>query len=221
METIEIKDLEGKLLFTHSCEDNTLKKTIEQACLNGSSLSGANLIGADLSGANLRGAQLSFARLNNASLTGADLSQADLFLAILSNVDLYRTNLSGTNLKGANLVDVDLIGVDLKSANLSEVKADFFEVLDNAKPEIEGLKQALLEGNVDGRIYEGECACLVGTIANLRGVSFGSMDKIRPNQNRAIERWFLCIKEDDTPETNQFSAIAVEWIEEYQQKELV
>jgi uncharacterized protein YjbI with pentapeptide repeats len=236
METIEIKDLEGELLFTYSCEDNTLKKTIEQAIDNSISLRGANLTGAylrganltgaylrgaDLSGADLSGADLSGAILYKGNLRGANLSGADLNYAMLTNAEVYNVNLNGANLIRVDLTNVDLESDVLKSTDLSGIKADFYEVLDKAKPEIEGLKQALLEGRVEGTVYEGECACLVGTIANLKGVDYKEMNDLSCNIDRPIERWFLAIQEGHTPYNNPVSFVTVEWIEEYLQKESV
>jgi hypothetical protein len=56
---------------------------------------------------------------------------------------------------------------------------------------------------------------LVGTVANLRHCEHDQIPGLKPNANRPAERFFLGISEDDTPETNQFSAIAVQWIDEF------
>jgi len=45
-------------LFSHTSENNSIKKTLEQANLSGADLSGADLSGADLIDAYLRGAVL-------------------------------------------------------------------------------------------------------------------------------------------------------------------
>ena len=55
--TIEIKSIFGKVLFTYTNENATIKDAVEQATkekviLNGASLNGANLDGANLNGAN-------------------------------------------------------------------------------------------------------------------------------------------------------------------------
>jgi hypothetical protein len=51
MGTIEIRNLKGKILFSHSRESNTTKATLEKAASIGANLSGANLSGANLSDA--------------------------------------------------------------------------------------------------------------------------------------------------------------------------
>ena len=89
MGTIEIRNLRGKILFSHSRESNTTKATLEKAAS----------IGADLRDANLSGADLSDADLREANLRGADLSDANLGAA----------NLSGANLRDANLRGADNI----------------------------------------------------------------------------------------------------------------
>ena len=55
---IKIESIFGKLLFEHDAEDNTIKKTLEEAVKNDANLCGANLGGAYLGGANLCGAYL-------------------------------------------------------------------------------------------------------------------------------------------------------------------
>ena len=91
----------GSILFEYEKEDNTLKKTVEEAVRVGADLRGADLRGADLRGADLEGANLEGANLGGADLRGADLEGADLVGA----------NLEGANLEGANLEGADLRGV--------------------------------------------------------------------------------------------------------------
>jgi hypothetical protein len=64
--TIQIKSLLGKVLFEHTVENNTFKKTVEEAVNTSADLSRADLFEADLSGADLF----------EANLSGADLTEA-------------------------------------------------------------------------------------------------------------------------------------------------
>ena len=68
---IEIKDTFGKVLFAYACENNTIKKTVEEAVRQDISLRMA-----DLYGANLYGANLCRADLRRADLYGADFRDA-------------------------------------------------------------------------------------------------------------------------------------------------
>lgn len=101
-------------------------------------------------------------------------------------------------------------------ANLIYFKSDFFDVLLRAPHEIDGLKQSILDGKVDGSVYEGECACLVGTLANIRHCNYQELGNgISPNSSRPAEQWFMSINKGDTPKTNTVSKITVEWIDEF------
>jgi hypothetical protein len=192
------------------------------AYLRGANLSGANLRGADLSGANLRDANLRDANLRGANLRGANLSGANLSGANLSGANLSGAYLRGANLRGANLSGANLSGANLSGANLSgaylqPIKADLFDVLLRAAREIDGLRAALITGRVDGSTYEGECACLVGTIAHVRGGQYDALGNgLKPDSGRPIERFFMAIRKGDTPETNSASKVALEWIDEFQ-----
>jgi len=152
------------------------------------------------------GALVGLAVANGANLSGANLSGADLRSADLSGADL-----SGANLSGA----------DLRSADLIAFKADLWMKLTYAKPEAAGLRLALIEGRINGSAYEGECACFVGTIANVRSKSCGSpvdyaqLTGIHPDSGSPVETFFMAISEGDTPETNQISRFAVEFLEEF------
>ncbi len=165
---------------------------------------GANLSGAELSGAYLSGAYLSGANLSGAELSGAYLSGAYLSGANLYGADLYGANLSGAYLSGANLYGADLSGV----------RNDLWDVLLRAKAEVPALLATLRAGRVNGQVYDGECACLAGTIANARGVKYTELGFA--DSNRPIERLFLSIKEGDTPETNAVAKIVEDWIVEFQ-----
>src|SRR5690606_29949173 len=106
----------------------------------------------------------------------ADLSEANLSKANLSKANLSKANLSKANLSKANLSEANL-----SKANLSIIKSDLWSILLPAKREISGLKQALIDGKVDGSTYSGQCACLVGTIANIRNCGYGELKGIRPD----------------------------------------
>lgn len=82
------------------------------------------------------------------------------------------------------------------------------------------LKNALLEGRLDGSQYEGECACLKGT---LEQAATKDAEKIgwKHDANLPAETFFLSISKGDTPETSRFSALAVQWIEEFYELPLV
>ena len=101
---ITIKSIFENVLFEHTCENNTLLKTLKEALKED----------IDLKYVNLRGAKLSSAKLSSANLSNADLSSADLSGANLSGAKLRHVNLNGADLRYA-----DLKGVDLSSANLS------------------------------------------------------------------------------------------------------
>jgi hypothetical protein len=144
-------------------------------------------------------ADLSFANLRSANLRSADLSFANLRSADLSSADL-----SFANLRSA----------DLSSANLIDVRNDFWSILLFAQPEIAGLREAIVKGKIDGTLYEGDCACLIGTIAKVKKCNYKEFTgNLEANSDRAAERFFMGIKAGDTPENNPVSKIALEWLD--------
>ena len=128
---------------------------------------------------------------------------ADLSIAVLIGADL-----SSADLRSADLSGADLSSVDLRSADLRSIRADLYDVLVSARAEAPAFLAAIREGRVDGSTYNGTCACLVGTIANVRGVS---VDEIGTNSSRPIERFMLCIKPGDMPDINPVSALVEQW----------
>ena len=125
METIEIKDVNGVVIFSHTAENNTVKITVEEAVkknvkLNRANLANANLANANLRSANLRSANLRGANLEGAELAWANLSDADIRDANFSMANLYRANLDDADLADADLTDADLYRANLTQANLSD-----------------------------------------------------------------------------------------------------
>ena len=78
----------GEVIYSHKCEGNTIKKTIEKAVSENANLRNADLWNANLENASLRNADLRNADLWNANLRNADLRNADLWNADLRNADL-------------------------------------------------------------------------------------------------------------------------------------
>jgi uncharacterized protein YjbI with pentapeptide repeats len=208
---------------------------LRSANLGGANLRSANLRSANLRSANLGGADLGGADLRSADLGGADLRSADLRSADLGGANLRSANLGGADLGGADLRSADLGGADLRSANLRsanlgganlggaknlplavlrDIRVDLFDILLRAREEVPGLLAALRAGDIDGSTYHGPCACLCGTIANVRGVSVDKLDF--RDSSRPAERWFLAIRKGDTPENSEPAKITEKWIEEFQ-----
>ena len=155
METIEIKDVNGVVLFSHTAENNSITLTVEAAVscgvslananLAGACLAGADLTGADLTGADLTGADISWADLDGADLDGADLDGANLRNTRLKDADISWANLAGANLEGAKLENANLSWADLADANLKDanlkdanLKGAFLEGADLTEADITG-----------------------------------------------------------------------------------
>jgi hypothetical protein len=193
---------------------------VKQAIAAGADLRAANLRAANLSDANLSAANLSAANLSDANLRDANLSDANLSAANLRDANLSDANLSAANLRDANLSDANLRAANLSAANLSDanlmpIRDDVWAVLAAAPGEARAVQAALVAGKVDGSVYEGECACLVGTLANARGVSYSAIEGLRPASWRPAERFFMGIREGDTPENSQACKLAHEWVSDF------
>ncbi|MDE2099531.1 MAG: pentapeptide repeat-containing protein [Patescibacteria group bacterium] len=208
---IEIKHwYDGRILFKG--EFGSLKLAVEAAVSSGASLDEASLDGASLDGASLVGARLDGARLVGASLDGASLDGASLDEASLDGASL-----DGASLDGARLVGARLVGASLDGKHLAMFRDDIWAVLCSAPNEVDFLLKSLKEGKVDGSQYEGECACLVGTIAKARDCKYDTMPKLQPNSSRPSEQWFTQIKSGDTPANNKAAKMAYDWIREWKE----
>ncbi|NTF74449.1 pentapeptide repeat-containing protein, partial [Agrobacterium rhizogenes] len=154
--------------------------------------------------------------LRSADLRSADLRYADLRYANLRSADLRSADLRYADLRYANLRSADLRSADLRSADLRSFKADLWMTLTQNRHEVPALVAALRDGRVDGSTYEGDCACLVGTIANAKDVSYEVLDHGASNP---AEQWFAMIRKGDKPEDDSAggfaSKMALEWATEW------
>ena len=155
MKTIEIKNINGDVLFSHTAENNTVKITVEEAVKNDINLALADLCDAELDGAILIDANLRGANLRNTSLKKADLAEANLVEANLAGANLERANLSWADLADANLKEANLKDANLKGAFLEGANLEGTELL-MANLSGANLKDANLKGSfIDGaNIYE-------------------------------------------------------------------
>lgn len=95
------------------------------------------------------------------------------------------------------------------------IRDDIWAVLSASPMEVTGLRAAIAEGRINGSSYEGACACLVGTLANVKGCDYQHLPMLKPNVARPAEQFFLGIKTGDTPATSQFSKLALEWTDQF------
>src|SRR5260221_12380117 len=97
--------------------------------------------------------------------------KGDSVAAALTAAVKAKTDLTGAVLTRAVLTD----------AVLTSIRDDFWAVLSSAPGEVAALRRAIIEGRINGTSYAGECACLVGTIANAGGCDVGHLGTLKPN----------------------------------------
>jgi uncharacterized protein YjbI with pentapeptide repeats len=93
--------------------------------------------------------------------------------ADLSGASLREANLRGADLRGADLRGADLREADLREARniettewFNQAKQNILYILSWLKPEVQNLKNKLIEGKINGQVYEGDCCCLIGSIGD-------------------------------------------------------
>lgn len=197
-----------------------------KANLSGSNLMNLSLRNSKLTTSNLKNADLSGARLNNSDLSHANLDGAKLNYSYLKNADL-----SGADLNKADLDNANLIGVTLNRAKLAGVlniettvlpqkfKKDLVYILANSKKnEVKLLKNMLSGGKISGSSYSRSvgCICFLDTLSQ----SFTSdltesilIPFYEIGLHNPAEQLFFQIGEGNTPENNQFAAMALEVID--------
>jgi hypothetical protein len=114
------------------------------------------------------------------------------------------------------------MSADWTTEEFDDARDDVWSILDHAVKEVPGLLLALQEGRIDGSQYSGECRCLIGTTANLRGTGYAEMPGIKATWTelswhgmRPAEHWCLKIEAGDTPDNNEYAAAVEDWILEW------
>lgn len=218
-------DLRGANLYDASLRHADLRganlhgATVEKTEFGEADLRGSILRGTILDRVSFRGSDLRGADLRAASLLEADLRGADLRGARLDRADLGGSYLFEAVFDGLELSVATLCGVDLSAAKVEDLRvfqADLWMTLTQSRDEVPGLAAALREGRINGSSYEGECACLIGTIARLRGVPYSA---IHHKHRDPAEAWFSMISPGDTPGSKGGGGFAarraLEWILEW------
>ena len=98
---------------------------------------------------------------------------------------------------------------------------DILFILQALKKEVPFLRKKLIKGEVDGTQYEGDCACLIGTLAKADD-GIENVCKVIPYYEKGLhnpgEQWFFQIHEGDTPENSFFAEHALKLIDEVLKK---
>jgi hypothetical protein len=79
--------------------------------------------------------------------------------------------------------------------------------------ELHALHHDVAMGYIGGHSYE---TCILGRIAHMRGTTVDHpafYNQFHPSSRRPLERFVLQIDPHDTPQTNPYSAVLLEWIE--------
>ena len=191
---------------------------LTDATLTRADFTDANLTRATLAHANLTDANLTRATLTRANIADATLTRADFTDAALTRATLTRADLTDANLTDANLTHADFTDANLTRADLAVFRDDLWAVLSSNPTEVEGLRAAIAEGRIDGSSYNGDCACLSGTLKNCALKSGREFDSSLRNSSRPIERFFLAIRVGDTPEKSQYAKLTLEWVDAWLSK---
>jgi len=137
---------------------------------------------------------------------------------------IVEANLRGADLREADLYGADLYGADLRGADLEKLPQDYINqasrdmlfIFQCLKGELPFLRDKLIKGEIDGTAYEGDCACLIGTLANADG-GLDEVCRTIPYYEKGVhnpaEAWFLNIHKGDTPKDNQFAAHALKLVD--------
>jgi hypothetical protein len=173
---------------------------------DGSSFVGSSFVGSSFVGSSFVGSSFDDSSFDGSSFVGSSFDGSSF----------VGSSFVGSSFDGSSFVGSSFVGSSFDDSSFDgecDAKADFIEVISRARLEIPAMVKALREGRVNGSTYEGECACLVGTLENA-GATGLPHDSERP-----IERWFMMISEGDKPGDSSPGGYAIgkalEWALEY------
>lgn len=207
IQTIKSK-IDGSVIFMR--ESPSICLAIRDAVKEGVSLRNANLDYLDLSCRVLARADFEDASINGTNFAGSDISNSSF-----RGCDFKDTIIKYADFTGVDLCNAEIPLKVLRQANLTSIRDDIWAVLCASPHEAYAIREALMEGRVDGWAYTGECACLIGTIANARHCDFEEIPGLIPDSYRPAESFFYAIKPGDTPRNSPFAKLVIEWIDQW------
>ena len=184
-----------------------------------SSFDGSSFVRSSFVGSNFDGSRFVRSRFVVSSFVGSSFVGSSFVRSRLHGSNFDGSRFVRSSFDGSIFVRSRFVGsrfVRSRFVDEDAAKADFMAIMAWSEPEIPALIAALENGRVNGSAYTGECACLVGTIANARGVNVKNLEK---DSSRPAERWFMMISKGDKPGDQSpgayAAARAVEWANEY------
>ncbi len=175
----------------------------DSANFDSANFGSANFDSAYFGSANFGSANFGSAYFGSAYFGSANFDSAYFGSAYFGSANFGSANFGSANFGSANFGSAYFGSANFGSAYFGalspdspfySIKLDLWAILDEAPAEVQGLRQALIEGQVDGSSYSGRCACLVGTIANVRKIDINELS-IPQKSDRPAERWFIPIRE--------------------------
>jgi hypothetical protein len=142
-----------------------------------------------------------------------------LFEAEKENYTVKRA-LQDAVLRGADLRGAVLRGIkgDLPQAYVNEASREMLFIFEHLKSELPYLREKLVAGEVDGTQYEGDCACLIGSLGQGTSEGVDQVCEAIPYYEKGLhnisEQWFWNIREGDTPESSPFAKQALKLIDD-------
>ena len=230
MKEIEIKNIEGGIFFTHEVENNTAEITVTAML---AAYAGKKIVGVDLSGYVLDGVSFDNSSFYNSRFYNSSFDNSSFYNSSFYNSSFYNSRFYNSSFYNSRFYNssfdnsrfynsrfdnktVENIVKDGQEHIFAISKNDVWAILLPAKNEIAGLKNALIEGKINGTAYTGDCACLVGTIAKVRQCDYELMPHITPDGGRPAEMWFRGIDPGMTPENSPKVKLTMKWIDEFE-----
>lgn len=122
--------------------------------------------------------------------------------AVSEGADLRGANLEGAYLRGSQKEQIPKVWMNACSR-------DMLFVFEHLKNELPYLREKLIKGQVDGTQYEGECACLIGSLGRGQMDCINKVASAIPYYEIGLhnpgEQWFWNIHKGDTPENSFFA----------------
>ena len=122
-------------------------------------------------------------------------------------------------LGGANLGDANLGGAkNIPQLYINTCSQQMLYIFTQLKHELPRLRKKIVDGQIEGTQYEGDCCCLIGTLGGGNdeciNTVVASMKYYDKGLHNPAEQWFYQIREGDTPENSLFARHALKLIDE-------